>query len=264
MTPYDKQRDDYFQTEKPSIIKSIGGLVTFSTILPLNIHTSIGQMARITWLWPLVSALVGLIGLAIGYALNILNFPYFITAAVIYGFFIWFNGFHHLDGLIDLGDALMVHGPPSKKIAAMRDSMIGTGGIGLFFIVAIISIASLNSILAIGPITAILICEMSGKIGLVSCCLTSKPGPDGTGRYFISSINIINFAIILVTTLIIGFLLANITGVLGVLGGVFGGALIAFIGKRNFKIATGDVLGASNEIGRLFSLIFMVIGLTLI
>ncbi|WP_394325417.1 adenosylcobinamide-GDP ribazoletransferase [Methanobrevibacter arboriphilus] len=53
----------------------------------------------------------------------------------------WFNGFHHLDGLIDIGDALMVHGTPEKKISVMRDSMIGTGGIALFFIVGILTIA---------------------------------------------------------------------------------------------------------------------------
>nr|WP_263641036.1 adenosylcobinamide-GDP ribazoletransferase [Methanobrevibacter arboriphilus] len=35
----------------------------------------------------------------------------------------------------------MVHGTPEKKISVMRDSMIGTGGIALFFIVGILTIA---------------------------------------------------------------------------------------------------------------------------
>jgi len=259
MAKKNKQKDDYFQEEKSSILRSIGGLLSFSTILPLNIHTRIEVMAKLTWFWPMISAFVGLIGLGIAYLLNTLNFPYFLTATIIYSFFIWFNGFHHLDGLIDLGDALMAHGSPEKKIAIMRDSIIGTGGIGLFFIVAIITIASLNSILIMGPITVLLICEMSGKLGLVSCCLSSQAGPDGTGRYFISSINPLNFIIILSISLVIGYLLANIVGIFGVIGGVFGGGLISLIGKRNFIIATGDVLGASNEIGRLFSLLFMLI-----
>lgn len=275
MSKKNKEKDDYFQEEKSSILRSIGGLVTFSTILPLNIHTSIEEMAKVTWFWPVISAFVGLIALIIVYLLNILNFPYFVTATIIYSFFIAFNGFHHIDGLMDIGDALMVHGPPEKKIAIMRDSKIGTGAIALFFIVAILTIVllysileigpiiSLNSIIAIGPIAGVLICEMSGKLGLLSCCLSSKPGPDGTGKYFIYSMNHLNFIIILIICLVIGYLLANILGIFGVLGGIFGGGLISLIGKRNFVIATGDVLGASNEVGRLFSLLFMLIMLTI-
>jgi len=273
MTEKDKEKDDYFPKKNTSLLKSIGGLVAFSTILPLNTHSTIEEMAKVTWFWPIISGFVGLIALAIAYILNFLIFPYFFTATIIYSFFILFNGFHHLDGLMDIGDALMAHGSPEKKIAIMRDSMIGTGGIGLFFIVAIITIASLASIIAIdqitilslspiimiGPMATIVICEMSGKLGLLSCCLTSKPGLDGTGKHFISSINPLNFLFISIITLIIGYILAGMVGIIGVVGGIFGGALISLIGKRNFTIATGDVLGASNEVGRLFSLIFMLI-----
>jgi len=264
MTEKDKKKDDYFTREKNSPLRSIGGLITFSTILPLKIYTSIEEMAKMTWFWPVIGSLVGLIGLLIGYFLNILHFPFFVISAIIYSFFIWFNGFHHIDGLIDTGDALMVHGSPEKKISVMRDSMIGTGGISLFFIVAIISIALLNSLILVGAVATILVCEISAKVGLVSCCITSKPGPDGTGKHFIKSMTIPKFIATLIITGAIAYFFANFVGILGVLGGVFGGALIAFIGKNNFEIATGDVLGASNEIGRLFSLLFMLIALIII
>ena len=48
-------------------------------------------------------------------------------------------------------------------------------------------------------------------------------------------------------------------GLLGIIGGAFGGALSALIAKRHLKIANGDVLGASNELGRLFSLMAMLL-----
>ena len=259
MIEKDKQKDDYFTNEKSSTLRSIGGLLTFSTILPLNIYTTIEEMAKMTYFWPVVSALVGLIGLVMGYFLNLFQFHSFVISAIIYSFFIWFNGFHHLDGLIDIGDALMVHGTPEKKVAVMRDSMIGTGGIALFFIVSIITIALLDSLISAGILGTILVCEMSAKIGLVSCCVTSIPSKDGIGKYFIESMTIPKFIAILIITIVIGYLFAGFIGILGVLGGVFGGALIASIGKNNFKIATGDVLGASNEIGRLFSLLFMLV-----
>ena len=264
MEEKDKQKDDYFTNEKSSPLRSIGGLVTFSTILPLNIYTSIEEMAKMTWFWPIISTLVGLIGLLIVHFLNIFHFPYFVISAIVYSFFIWFNGFHHLDGLIDIGDAMMAHGTPEKKIAIMRDSMIGTGGIALFFIVAIITIALLDSLILAGILGAILVCEMSAKVGLVSCCISSVPGKNGTGKYFIESMTISKFIATVIIAIVIGFFFAGFVGILGVLGGIFGGALIALIGKRNFKIATGDVLGASNEIGRLFSLLFMLITLIIL
>jgi len=264
MTEKDKEKDDYFTNEKNSLLRSIRGLITFSTILPLNTYTTIEEMAKMTWFWPVVSVLAGLIGLVIGYFLNLLSFPSFVISAIIYSFFIWFNGFHHLDGLIDIGDALMVHGNPEKKVAVMRDSLVGTGGIALFFIVAIITIAILDSLILAGILGAILVCEMSAKVGLVSCCITSIPGKDGIGKYFIESMTIPKFIATLIITLAIGYFFAGFVGILGVLGGAFGGALIAFIGKNNFKIATGDVLGASNEVGRLFSLLFMLIALIIL
>ena len=47
-------------------------------------------------------------------------------------------------------------------------------------------------------------------------------------------------------------------GIIGIIGGAFGGALTALIAKKHLKIANGDVLGTSNELGRLFSLIGML------
>ena len=260
MSEKDKNKDDYFEKEKSSMIHSIGGLITFSTILPLKTYTTIEEMAKMAWFWPIIGAFVGAIGLTLSYfLLKILFIPSLIVATIIYSYFLIFNGFHHLDGLIDFGDAVMAHGTPEKKIAIMRDSQIGTGGIATFFIVAIITVASLDSLLSIGIISSVLISEMSGKVSLLSSCISSASGPDGTGKYFIESMNKLKFTISLILVLAISYLLANFIGVFGVLGGVFGGAFTSYIGAKNFKIATGDVLGASNEIGRMFSLLAMVI-----
>ncbi|MDR0901098.1 MAG: adenosylcobinamide-GDP ribazoletransferase [Methanobrevibacter sp.] len=263
MSEKDKEKDDYFEkSENFSVFRSIGGLITFSTILPLNVYTTIEEMAKMTWFWPVIGGGVGAIALAISYfLLNILLIPSIAVAAIVYSFFIIFNGFHHLDGLIDIGDALMVHGSPEKKIAIMRDSLIGTGGIAIFFIVAIISVSSLVPILSAGIISAVLICEMSAKMGLVSCAISSKAGSDGTGRFFIESMTILKFIGILAITIAIAYILAGFIGIFGVLGGIFGGSYISYLGKKHFKIATGDVLGASNEFGRMFSLIAMLIAI---
>ena len=56
-------------------------------------------------------------------------------------------------------------------------------------------------------------------------------------------------------------MVGDIIGIIGLVGAVVAGALIAFIAKRNFVIANGDVLGMSNEVGRLMALLFMSVAL---
>ena len=92
------------------------GLISFSTILPLNIHTSIKEMASCTWLWPIIGVGIGIIVGVFGFlVIDLIHIPQLIAAAMIYSFSIWFTGFHHLDGLIDFGDGMMVHGTVEKK-----------------------------------------------------------------------------------------------------------------------------------------------------
>jgi adenosylcobinamide-GDP ribazoletransferase len=239
--------------------RGIAGLISFSTIIPLNIHTSIAEIARSTWIWPLIGGLIGaLVGL-VGLGLSLLNLPSFIIAALVYSFAITFTGFHHLDGLIDIGDALMAHGDQYRKIQIMRDPRIGTGGLALFFMVAITTIAAIGSISALNIFFVLFISEIAAKMGLVSCCTISRPLSDGTGRYFIDAMNIPLMILILVISLIIGFLAILWVGVVGIVGGVLGGLFMGALARKSMGYATGDVLGASNEVARMTSLIAMVL-----
>ncbi|MCK9150561.1 adenosylcobinamide-GDP ribazoletransferase [Methanobacterium alcaliphilum] len=249
-----------FKQEKYTWYRGIPGLISFSTILPLNIHTSIEEMASYTWMWPLIGGLIGVLVGALGYLLtNVLLLPLIITAAVTYSFAIWFTGFHHLDGLIDIGDAVMAHGTHTRKIEIMRDPRIGTGGIALFFMVAITTVACIDSLPLVNIFAALFLSEIAAKLSLVSCCTFSKSIDNGTGRHFIMSMSVPKLAFISIITGLIGFLALNITGILGILGGIIAGIVMAILAKREFGLATGDVLGASNEVGRMLGLLIMII-----
>lgn len=238
--------------------REIAGLVTFSTILPLNIYTSIEEMARFTWFWPVIGAFIGIIVGTIGFLiLNVIHAPQLIAAAIVYSFAIWFTGFHHLDGLMDLGDAMMVHGTPEKKISVMRDTNIGTGGIAYVLMVALLSFAAIGSVPSAEIFYILVISEIAAKMGIATCATLSNPFPNGTGRFFIDAMNIKLFVLSFIVALSIGFLAFNFMGVLGVIVGSIGGAFIAVIVHKNLKWATGDVLGASNEFSRMLSLVVM-------
>ena len=270
----EENNDDYFEKQKPSTLRSIGGLMTFSTILPLNVYTTIDEMAKMTWFWPVLNGIVGLMAAIIAFILTrSIHFDPLLVAAIIYGFLLLINGFNHFDGLMDFGDGVMVHGDPQKKLSIMKDPMTGVGGISTGFIVGTITIAAYSSLInyAYGVnlnfILLIIVAEIAAKIGLTTCCICSKSSDEGIGKYFIKYMNLENYVIGLIICFIISAALSLSIGfqigIIGIIGGAFGGALTALIAKRHLEIANGDVLGTSNELGRLFSLIGMLIAISM-
>ena len=252
--------DNYFENEEFSPFKSLLGLITFSTILPLNVFTSIEYMTKLTWAWPFLHIFIGFLAAVCGFiSINFLHLNSLFASVIIYAFLMIITGYNHLDGVMDMADGVMVHGTPEKKIQVMKDSSVGAGGMATLFLVASLTIAGIYNILDYNFIIGIVICEMSSKTSLITTALLSKPLIPGIGSYFIKEINIINYFASTVIVGIIGFLLAGYAGVSGVLGAIVAGVIISKIAERNFILANGDVLGMSNEVGRLVSLLFMTI-----
>lgn len=254
--------DSYFEDEEFSPIKSLLGLLTFSTILPINVFTSIEYMTKLTWCWPFLHLFVGILAAICGYvSLEILHLNSFFTAAIVYAFLMILTGYNHLDGVMDMADGVMVHGEPEKKIRVMKDSSVGAGGMATLFIVASLTIAGIYNILDYHFIMGIVICEMTAKTSLLTTALLSNPLTPGIGSYFINETRPSNYIASTVIITIIAYLLGGFAGVCGVIGAMVSGIIIATIAKRNFVLANGDVLGMSNEVGRLLSLLFMIVAL---
>ena len=254
--------DSYFEDEEFSPIRSLLGLLTFSTILPINVFTSIEYMTKLTWCWPFLHIFIGIFAAICGYvSFEFLHLNSFFTAAIVYAFLMIITGYNHLDGVMDMADGVMVHGDPERKISIMKDSSVGAGGVATLFLVASLTIAGIYNILDYHFIFGIIICEMTAKTSLITTALLSRPLTPGIGSYFIKETNISNYIASTVIITVIAFLLGNLVGVVGVLGAILSGIIISLIARRNFVLANGDVLGMSNEVGRLFSLLFMSVAL---
>lgn len=143
----------------------------------------------------------------------------------------------------------------------MKDSSVGAGGVATLFLVASLTIAGLYNILDYNFIMGIIICEMCAKTSLLTTALLSKPLTPGIGSYFMLETNVPNYLASTVIVAIIACLLGNLVGLAGVFGAIVSGVIIAGIAKRNFVLANGDVLGMSNEVGRLLALLFMSVAL---
>jgi adenosylcobinamide-GDP ribazoletransferase len=254
--------DSYFEDEEFSPVKSLLGLLTFSTILPINVFTSIEYMTKLTWCWPFLHLFIGIFAAICGYvSFELLHLNSFFTATIVYAFLMLITGYNHLDGVMDMADGVMVHGDPERKISVMKDSSVGAGGMATLFLVASLTIAGIYNILDYNFILGIIICEMAAKTSLITTALLSEPLVPGIGSYFIKETNIANYFASTVIVACIAFLIGDFVGVIGVLGAIVSGIMIAVIARRNFVLANGDVLGMSNEVGRLFSLLFMSVAL---
>lgn len=256
------EEDNYFEDEEFSPVKSLLGLLTFSTILPINVFTSIEYMTKLTWLWPVLHLFVGILAAICGYvSLEILHLNSFFTAAIVYAFLMIITGYNHLDGVMDMADGVMVHGEPERKIMVMKDSSVGAGGMATLFIVASLTVAGIYNILDYHFVLGIIVCEMAAKTSLLTTALLSKPLTPGIGSYFIKETTPTKYIVSTVIVAVIAYLLAGFVGFAGVAGAMISGIIIAVIARRNFVLANGDVLGMSNEVGRLLSLLFMSVAL---
>ena len=254
--------DSYFEDEEFSPVRSLLGLLTFSTILPVNVFTSIEYMTKLTWAWPFIHIFIGILAAICGYiSLEILHLNSFFAAVIVYAFLMIITGYNHLDGVMDMADGVMVHGEPERKIRVMKDSSVGSGGVATLFLVASLTIAGLYNILDYNFIIGIIICEMVAKTSLLTTALLSKPLTPGIGSYFINETTPSKYFISTAIITTFAFLLGGLVGIFGALGAIISGTIIAVIAKRNFVLANGDVLGMSNEVGRLFSLLFMAVAL---
>ncbi len=95
------------------------------------------------------------------------------------------NRFLHFDGLIDLGDGLVATGTPEKKLAAMKDTRVGAGGVSygiLFSLLIIASLASLPSYLFFIPVAM----EVLAKNSLLTVAAFGKER-EGLGSPFVKS-----------------------------------------------------------------------------
>ena len=60
-------REEYLKEEEFSPLKSILSLMSFSTILPINIFTSMEYLTKLTWFWPFIHLFVGILAAVCGF-----------------------------------------------------------------------------------------------------------------------------------------------------------------------------------------------------
>lgn len=170
-------------------------------------------------------------------------------------------GINHIDGLADFGDGVIAHGPIEKKIQAMKDVNIGTGGV-VFISIMLLALFSVISNMPSSLLPLALIgSEVSAKQSMITFAAFSQSLQKGFGQIMIEKTGkrefIIGFAI---AAALCGALLGAL-GIIMLVASQIAALYVVHVAKKNFGGATGDGIGATNEICRATALaVAMIFG----
>ena len=236
------------------MLREIGSVFSFLTIIPTN-NSSLETVAKYMYIFPIVGILIGLLIGSFAFGLSLFLDPLIVSLLVV-GALSIITGIHHTDGLADFADGLMTKGKKEKKLQAMKDVSTGSAGIVsiVLYIVGMITAISLMSGFAL--LQAILLSEILAKFSMVLQASMGNSASVGSNSPFVQIMrDKKRLAIAGIITIIPLVVIGGTTGLFVFAGGIVVTMFILGIATRSFGGITGDVLGATNEITRLSSLI---------
>lgn len=159
-------------------------LLSFFTVYPVRPidGATLEKAAASAYLLPLVGLLAGgpgaLVLLATGYLL-----PAGVAASLGLVAALLAAGFHHTDGLLDVGDALMVRGSPERRREVMKDLRVGAGGAAALLVVYAPAFAALSAVASVSPLLAacaLLAAETASRSAMLSLLAAGEPAEEGS------------------------------------------------------------------------------------
>jgi adenosylcobinamide-GDP ribazoletransferase len=244
------------------MLKEIKNVFSFLTTIPVSMDEDILiDTAKYMFLFPLIGAFIGLLAGLFGWVTSQI-LPSLIVGGLVLGFLLLITGLHHTDGLLDFGDGVMAHGSPERKIEIMHDQLTGAGGLSLgimTFLVTAFAIAELDTDIIV---QGLVVAEVSAKLSMVVGAWAGKAVHEGMNSSFLEVMHGKTGTARLLVAIIISFGIALpllwLTGTVTVLAAVLASLIMVGIAHRHFKGVTGDVLGATNELTRMVSLITLL------
>ncbi|KKG79043.1 adenosylcobinamide-GDP ribazoletransferase [Methanosarcina mazei] len=249
----------------------------FLSTIPVGISMEgIDELMKKIYFYPVVGAVLGLLIGAVALIGQIV-FPDPVLAALIMGFIYYITGFNHLDGVTDMGDGFMAHGSREKKIRALKDTTLGTGGAAFGMLILLTLYGSIMSVQeegfnAFGPIlplfmfSSMFIAEVSAKQSMLTIAAFGKPilsqekqAYPGLGEMTINGATRKNFLIGFIFGAVVCSLPFGLIGLLPYLAACISALVLLNRSYAHFGGLNGDGIGTANEIGRITALIVIAV-----
>ena len=238
-------------------------LLAFFTVLPIAAPgSSLEDAARKAYLLPLVGFVVGLPGAALlllSYAM-----PSGVAATLALGVVLLTAGLHHTDGVMDVGDALMVRGSHERRREVLKDARLGVGGIGALFVVYAPTLAALLAFAEESPTRAalaLLAGEVSARSGMLLTLSFGRPAEAGSSSVpFVQALKgsrkTVGVALALLAPLLLVMPLGSFAP-LAILSVPLTTLAALWWSRRVFGGIGGDVVGATGEACRMMLLVIL-------
>ena len=265
---------------------ALKALVSFYTIFHMNItQEDMDAMETRFYLTPLVGLIFGFLVLMVAGALFFLQTKYNFgnpMATAVLALLTAYAGskFLHFDGLTDFGDGMIVSGQQSDHIRALKDTLVGAGGIGVALITVLCSVAFYSMYQPLLAVMIFPLIEVFVKNAMVIAASLGKPGNGmaarqverTTGRSAVIAFFVSLFASIVLVAAITGLTYCLspdlvdsmirtelIVIVVGFVVSTILGIVMARTANRVFGMVNGDILGATNEVTRPFLAFFILL-----
>ena len=261
-------------------IKTFRDLLSFLTIIPLGkTEDFIVTSAEVMFLFPVVGALIGLLGAAYFLPCSFLVshlfvfvssvIPYvpveflsrLVPAVMTLAVLLVLTGLQHFDGLVDLGNAVGLGNAEERRAVAHAWTVTYKGAVLAIFVefLAVVGLFFLNWDFAFKVVIA---SEVAAKLAMVTIALVGKPTHKGLGSRFLSkakqkrTVAAYLLAILIVCPLFGFTSLGLIIGFGIILVSVVLGGFMGVVAKSVFGGVSGDAIGATNEVVRAATLVF--------
>jgi adenosylcobinamide-GDP ribazoletransferase len=212
--------------------------------------------------FPIIGALIGLATGVLVWGLQAI-LPSLIVGMLGLGFILLLTGVHHADGLLDFGDGMTILGSPEERIRVMRDYQTGAGGLCLGLVVLSATAFSMAALDHGMVVQSLVVSEASSKFAMVLQAWAGNSAHEGLNTPFLQAMHRewrpMRLGIAFFLTLAISVMALQFTGIIVMLAGLPVTVAMLVISRKKFGGMTGDVMGATNELVRLVSLLVILV-----
>ncbi len=270
-------------------IKTFRDLLSFLTIIPVGGKEDfIFTTAENMWLFPLLGGLIGLLGGLyfvlssgiVGFLLNLVEvyvalpiafLATAIPAAMTIAFLMVLTGLQHFDGLIDLGNAVGLRNVHDRKMKAHAWTVTYAGAV-LALAVEFLAFVGLFLVNPAFGLAAVILAEVAAKLSMVTIVWVGKPSHKGLGSIFLAkakkNLNAVAYVFSVLIAFAVLYFIGNIVLGLVAVGLVLVSVPVAFVmnkvSNRVFGGVSGDMIGATNEVARMVTLLLFVLVLMVV
>lgn len=241
-------------------LRPVHSVLAFLTILPAGKQShDIHYVAKNMYLFPVAGLVVGAIVGAMAFGISPFLHP-LLVGLLVTGALVIITGVHHTDALADFADGLMAKGGKEIKRKAMLDPAVGSAGVAalVIYFAGMIVVFQIGFSSGLAILMSIVTAEVIAKYAMVLLANRGLSAWEGFSSPFTAAMkDKRRIAAATGIMLAIVWLASSYAGLIALGVSLAIAGLMKYVSGKSFGGISGDVLGASNEITRLSSLIVL-------